>query len=105
MAYSALKQSRHYRRCSTIPDSICLQCFRFFRAQVNQEVQKKEHGPEGMAEYTVDYGVDWSGTSWVTESARAHSYYSSKQVRQTGLLWLFPFWLFPFWSKSVLYNI
>ena len=59
----------------------------------------------------------------VTESARAHSYYSSKQVRKTGLLWLFPFWLFPFWytlysvkqclilvihyivSKSVLYSL
>ena len=53
-------------------------------------------------------------TGSVKESARAHSYYSSTQVRKTGLLWLFPFWLFPvskvsstFYvaSKSVLYTL
>ena len=51
----------------------------------------------------------------VTESARAHSYYSSKQVRKTCEFWLLTVWLLAFWlltvpstlyivSKSVLYT-
>ena len=33
------------------------------------------------------------GVAAVTESARAQSYYSSKQVQKTYQFWLFTFWL------------
>ena len=41
--------------------------------------------------------------SWtvVTESARAHSYILSKQVRKTCQFWLFTLWLLTFWLLTV----
>ena len=43
------------------------------------------------------------GEAQVTESARAHSYYSSKEVQKTRQFWLFTVWLFT--VPSALYSV
>ena len=37
----------------------------------------------------------------VTESARAHSYFFSKEVQKTGQFWLLTLWLLTFWLLTV----
>ena len=58
---------------------------------------------DGMAEILGRDGApdNLVGGSLVTESARAHSYFFSKEVQKTGQFWLFTLWLLTFWLFTV----